>query len=70
MRAEIDRNGVLHVIPESESEAYALQKWRDDSAITIQFSDQNTLQMRGEKHWRAGALDFNPNWPRRVGDYT
>ena len=62
MKAEIDKHGVLHVIPESATEAYALKKWRADAAITVS-------TMYYEQHWRADALDFNTNWPRQIGDY-
>jgi len=68
MRAEIDKRGVLHIIPENETEAYAIAQWRVESEILIQFSDPGALQMRGEQHWRADRLRLSANWPRQIGD--
>lgn len=68
MKAEIDQRGVLHVIPEDETEAYAMKKWRIDAKIVIQVEDLGAPTKRNEQHWRAESLDFNPNWPRQIGD--
>lgn len=69
MKAEIDKHGVLHVVPENETEAYALKKWRADAEIAVSFSTPGAATMSYEQHWRADALDFNANWPRQIGDY-
>jgi hypothetical protein len=36
MKAELKRNGHLHLIVESEIEYYALQRWRENQYIIIE----------------------------------
>jgi hypothetical protein len=36
MKAELKRDGYLHLIPESETEYYALQRWNENLYIVIE----------------------------------
>jgi hypothetical protein len=70
MKAEINTRGVLHVIPENETEAYAIAKWAAASRITLEQDDPKRLQRIGESHWRDDCVKLNINWPPRLGDRT
>ena len=51
MKAEISENGVITIIPENSTEAYAMKRWGSDAWVSMQDI------IRGENgHWRGSML--------------
>lgn len=44
MKAYISSSGVLHLVPESQTELYAIQSWRVDSSIPLKDVQRNEVE--------------------------
>jgi len=51
MKAELNEKGVMHVTPETPTEAYALKQW--STAAWVMMNDANRLE---NGHWRGSML--------------
>lgn len=64
MKAAITHDGVLSVIPENETESYALRLWllnyNDDPEMESLCSCPSTLEIKSYSHDAAEALEVEP----------
>ena len=70
MRAEIAKNGVLHVIPESETEAYALAQWARQSFVVVAAESSKMAVTKDDlrEFWIKDLLALGVNWPPHLGE--
>jgi hypothetical protein len=51
MKAELDKNGVMRIIPETGTEAYALKQWSNSAWVSCK-----DVKLSEDGHWRGSML--------------
>lgn len=59
MKAEIGRDGVLYVTPESTTESFALDQWAEKSKVKLHTLEVD-MRLKEEEYWRGSKVRVMP----------